>query len=445
MRSSTRLAAIIFLTGGCLAVVAAMVVALVMLLAWDPSISDAEQAAMATGEQAARTRPAEPARRLAVAPADAWPMFRGSPALTGVSAGKLPEKPKLYWRARTGDAVKSSAAIVGGKVYVGSDDGNVYALDLKTGRRVWAHHVGDAVEASPTVIGGVVYVGSADEFLYAIDAATGRRKWKYRTGDKILGAANWTPAARGKGAWIVVGSYDNKVHCVDAAGRKVWTYETDSFVNGAPAVANGRVVFGGCDANVHVAKAADGSALAKVEVDAYIAASPALAGRHAFIGHYGNKLVCVDVVAGEVVWDYSDPDEPFFSSAAVGAGVVLVGSRDKQLHCIDRATGKGVWTFRTRGAVDSSLVLCGDKVVFGSNDGRLYVVGLAKGNKLWSYDTGESIIASPAVAAGMIVIGSENGLIYAFGPAAGAPAKPPTIDLRTPRAPVSTRPKAAAE
>ena len=58
-----------------------------------------------------------------------------------------------------------------------------------------------------------------DDFLYALEAATGKLLWKYETGDKILGAPNWMKSPEGDATWVLVGSYDNKLHCVDAAHR----------------------------------------------------------------------------------------------------------------------------------------------------------------------------------------------------------------------------------
>ncbi len=95
--------------------------------------------------------------------------------------------------------------------------------------------------------------------------------------------------------------------------------------------------------------------------------------------------------------------------------VVIVGGRDDRLHCISRDDGKQVWTFKANGAIDSSPVICGDKVVFGAEDGRLYVVTLADGKRLWSYETGQAITSSPAVAAGLVVVGCNDGYVYAFG------------------------------
>ncbi|HEY5914539.1 MAG TPA: PQQ-binding-like beta-propeller repeat protein, partial [Verrucomicrobiae bacterium] len=140
-----------------------------------------------------------------------WPMFRGDPALSGAASGALPEKPKLLWRFKTGDAVKSTAAIVQGRVYIGSGDGLVYALELGTGKKLWTYKTGGAVDSSPLALGGKVFVGSSDSVLYALEAADGKLAWKYETGDKIIGAPNWTKS--GSGTRVLVGSYDFKLHC----------------------------------------------------------------------------------------------------------------------------------------------------------------------------------------------------------------------------------------
>ena len=46
-----------------------------------------------------------------------WPMFRGGASLAGVAEGRVGDKFVLWWSFKTGDAVKSSPAIVGGRVF----------------------------------------------------------------------------------------------------------------------------------------------------------------------------------------------------------------------------------------------------------------------------------------------------------------------------------------
>ena len=85
-----------------------------------------------------------------------WPMFRGGPALTGVAAGRLPDRLSLLWTFKTGGPVKSSPALVGGRVFIGSDDGKVYALGLADGGKAWEFKTGGGVESSPLVLEGRV-------------------------------------------------------------------------------------------------------------------------------------------------------------------------------------------------------------------------------------------------------------------------------------------------
>ncbi len=379
-----------------------------------------------------------------------WPMFRGSPDLRGVTDEKIPAKPALLWTFKTGSQarpteVRSTAAIVANQVFIGSNDGNVYALNATSGQKLWAFKTGDRVESPPLVLDGKVFVGSADGWLYALDAKTGKQLWKYETGDKILGAANWVKSPKGDANWILVGSYDFRLHCVDAAtGKTNWTYESSNYINGSPAVADGKTVFGGCDAILHVISLADGRELKHIEAGAYIAASVAVQNGRAYFGHFDNEFLCVDLNSNPeggvprrpdqkddgrrgtppsdnletnspVVWRFRDREFAYFASPAVTRDRVVFGGRDKQLHCVRADDGKPLWSFATRGRVDSSPVIAGDKVVVGSDDGRVYIVSLNDGKEIWSYEIGGSVGSSPAVADGKIVIGSDDGSVYCFG------------------------------
>ncbi len=379
----------------------------------------------------------------AAAPGGDWPMFRGGPALTGVATSNLPERLAMLWTFKAAGPVKSSPAIVQDRVFIGSDDGNLYALSLADGKKVWSFKTGGEIESSPLVLEGKVFVGSSDAFLYVVEAATGKLVWKYETGDKILGAPNWVkfgansragvspapPAPAGSSAGgpgdrrdarpttaVLVGSYDFKLHCVDAmTGRTNWVYETGNYINGSPAVADGLTAFGGCDGLLHVISLAEGKQVKEVEAGAYIAGSVALADGRAYFGQYQNEFLCVDLKEGKKAWTFHDRNFPYFSSPAVTPEVVVFGGRDKLLHCVKRDSGQSLWSFPTRGKMDSSPAICGKKVIVGSDDGRLYLVSLDSGKELWSYDVGQPIGSSPAVAREKVVVGCDDGNVYCFG------------------------------
>jgi outer membrane protein assembly factor BamB len=347
----------------------------------------------------------------------AWPSFRGDQQMRGVARGSLPDQPEMHWRTETGAPINSSAVIADGRVFVGSDDGNIYALDLKTGEEIWKFPTEGPVGASPLYLRGKIFVGSQDYTFYCLNAEDGKEIWKFKTYEKILSAANWVDTATTAGTLIVFGSYDNNLYGVSAeSGKMLWKYQTDNFVNGSAAIDRGRAIFGGCDGIIHIVSVDDGREQSQIDMQAYIAGTLAVDANKAYFGHYEHVFQRVDLVAKKTDWEYRDKTFPFFSSPALARDRVVFGGRDKRVHCVNRMTGEALWTFRTGGQVDSSPVVCGDRMVIGSDDGRLYILDLADGREVWSAEIGRKIFATPAVAQGMIVVGSNDGAVYAFGP-----------------------------
>jgi len=369
---------------------------------------DKSPTSTSTNQTQAASQPAAP-------PSPSWTIFRGNSALTGVADDMLPEKPAMLWSFKTGGPVKSSAVIGAGKIYVGSDDGNIYALNFADGKQVWIFKADSAVAAPPLLAGNSVFAGSVEGLFYALSAGTGDLLWKVQTDGKILASANMVRRAGGA-PQILFGSYDFKLRCLDGEkGTTNWTFESGNYINGACAISDNRVIFGGCDSMVHVLAAEDGKEVSQIEAGAYIGASVAVAGNHAYVGHYDNEFLCIDIARTNVQWRFRDQEFPFMCSAAVTENRVVFGGQDKAMHCVNRADGKSVWSFPSQGKIESSPVVAGDKVVFGSGDGRVYLVSLADGKELWSYDTGQPVASSPAVAGSRIVIGCDDGNVYCFG------------------------------
>lgn len=347
--------------------------------------------------------------------ANGWPLYRGNAALNGVASGRLPDQGEIAWTFETKGAVTASPVVQDGVVYVGSCDQKMYAIDLKTGKEIWSFETDDMIEAPAMVFEGRLYFGSCDFFFYALDSKTGELKWKYETGEKIMGSPSGFRAKDGT-LRVVVGSHDGSLYCFNGAGQKMWTYTTDNFVNGTPAMLDGKIVFGGCDAVLHIVSTETGGSLDKIELgaDCHVAGSVALAGGKVFFGHYGNQFICADLEEAKLEWDYPSPRHGFFSSPAIGKDRVVFGGRDRHIHCVGRSDGKPKWKFKTGRKVDASPVICGNRVVCGSGDGRLYVIDLKTGKKVWSYEIGQPIFSSAAVVDGMIIVGSNDKRLYAF-------------------------------
>jgi len=100
--------------------------------------------------------------------------------------------------------VNRGVAYMNGRVYRGTDDGRLFALEADTGREVWTSVVGDPtigeyVASAPIAWNGLVIVGlSGGEFgirgrILAYDATNGREVWRFNTipMGKEFGADTW--------------------------------------------------------------------------------------------------------------------------------------------------------------------------------------------------------------------------------------------------------------
>ena len=188
------------------------------------------------------------------------------------------------WSYTTGWLVDSSPAVADGKVYVGSWDGNVYALNASTGAYLWNYTTGGVVDSSPAVVGGKVFVGSDDQYVYALNASTGVLVWSYLAGGAVVSS----PAVAY--GMVFVGSFDEKVYGLNATtGICIWSYETGSFVDSSPAVADDKVYVGSWDGNVYALNACTGALVWSYTLGT-VDSSPAVAGGMVF-GCSGNGKV----------------------------------------------------------------------------------------------------------------------------------------------------------
>ncbi len=346
-------------------------------------------------------------------PADSWPSFRGNLQNTAISLSGVPRELKLLWTYNAGESIESSAAIVGGGVYVGSQKGELVALSLQDGAVRWKYATAGPIgESSPAVAGGIVYIGDLTGVIHAVNASDGNKVWTYKTGTEIKASPTVV------GDKVLIGSYDENFYCLSArTGSLLWKFKAEGPVHCTAAISDGIAFISGCDEMFRAIRISDGKEMFKFHSGAYTGASPAIVGEQAYYGTFNNDVLGVNIKTGRLTWRYQHPQRqfPFYASAGVVDGRVVVGGRDKLVHCLNAATGKRLWTFTTRARVESSPVLADGRVFVGSNDGRFYVLDFQTGAKVWEFTAGAPISASPAIADRRIVVGDQDGRLYCFG------------------------------
>jgi outer membrane protein assembly factor BamB len=147
-----------------------------------------------------------------------------------------------------GNALSSAAIGSDGTIYIGSADGNLYAVN-PDGSHKWEFANGGFANSSPSIgPGGIIYIGSSDENLYALtDGGQGivSQKWSFATAGTV------GDAAIGSDGTIYVGSADHNLYAVNPDGSQKWKFMTGGTV-GIPAIgADGTVYAGSTDNNLY--------------------------------------------------------------------------------------------------------------------------------------------------------------------------------------------------
>ena len=121
-------------------------------------------------------------------------------------------------------------------------DESLRAIRLADGREQYHIVAGANTAASPVIGGGRVYVGTFNNEVLAIDLRGRKIAWRYENPDRQFPFYSSAALANGR---VIVGSRDKLLHAIDAVtGKLAWSFTTRARVDSSPAVADGRVYVG---------------------------------------------------------------------------------------------------------------------------------------------------------------------------------------------------------
>ncbi len=152
--------------------------------------------------------------------------------------GKLPETAKPARAAfKIGGQMFAPPVVSANMLFLGAEDGTLYAYDLQEGATSWTFHANDKITAAPVADGNRVYVGSWDQHIYALDAGNGGNLiWKCNIGGCVFA----TPVL--SDGTLYVCARDGRVFAIDAeTGREKWKADAPAGGKLSPTVRNGSV------------------------------------------------------------------------------------------------------------------------------------------------------------------------------------------------------------
>ncbi|HUZ16081.1 MAG TPA: PQQ-binding-like beta-propeller repeat protein [Gaiellaceae bacterium] len=290
-----------------------------------------------------------------------------------------PKTGKVQWRYDSRRCGWSSPALAGGLVFatfIGNSscpraqlsNGELVALDARTGRIRWQRTIGDS-ESSPLVAHGTVYFGDTDGHVYAFAAATGRERWSFDAG----GAVKGSPAL--EHGRLYVGNYGGSFYILSArTGHLLWQNGGHGNFYAGASIADGRVYVGSIDGHVY--------------------------------GFSARNL--------KTLWAFPTGGW-VYASTAVWRGIVLVGSYDHNFYAINAASGSERWAFPADGPISGAASVINGIVYFSTlgHPGTTYAVSALTGHLIEKWNDGDY---SPAIAADGRLFLIGLGRIYALEP-----------------------------
>jgi outer membrane protein assembly factor BamB len=312
-----------------------------------------------------------------------WPAYGFDEARTHAAPFSFRPPFRVLWRYEADRSlIEYPPVVADGRLFAGTHDGLVVAVDGRTGRAAWHRQLPGCIAASPAIAGPLVVVAT-------------------------LGP----PPDCGSAASAQVVAFRRDT------GDVVWAHR-DLTVESPPLVARDTVVVGAWNGTVTALALADGTVRWRFQTGAAVKAGAALAGRTLYVGSYDGAMYALDAVRGTLRWS-SRVDAPFYATAAVADGRVVAATTDGVVHAFAAATGRELWSRKIGRFSYSAAALAGGRVFVGSYDHHLYALDARTGDVLWRAEAPGPVSGAPTALAGLVYFSSCGSCsAYESNPAA---------------------------
>jgi len=192
--------------------------------------------------------------------ADDWPTLQGNAQRTGFIQETIEPPYRVLWEVPLPGRLAgyTQPIVTGGRVYLATLNGAVFALDAATGRKLWTFRGGGPFLHSVAVADGRVLAPSHDGIVYAISAQDGKELWRFKAGGSF-----WASPCCADGK-VFVGCDDGTFYALDqASGKLAWSHPVGAKLQQTAAFKDGRLAFGAEDGCTYMLDAATGERLWK--------------------------------------------------------------------------------------------------------------------------------------------------------------------------------------
>ncbi|MBA2755039.1 MAG: PQQ-binding-like beta-propeller repeat protein [Chloroflexia bacterium] len=370
--------------------------------------------------------------------ADDTATFHGDLGRTGAQPGPAPSgDPTLAWRFATQGAVRAAPVVAGGVLYVGSNDGSLYALDSESGEERWRFPTDGPINGSAAVVDGSVYFASGDGYAYAVNAESGEQRWRYYAGELNPDIETLPAEEQDRGAittsvmvvdgLVYVSSNSFKITAIDAeTGIERWHDFSNKSDVTTPSFGDGALYFSS-DAGIFSRDAQTGAVRWTAYLDAELAETQAErqseSARPTPDPATQTAAAEETIAAGGVVEETATetPAADATETADVGSeGLADIGTTPTLLEVVE-IYSDFTWDVASAPVVVGDLIYQTAYAIQGDDAGSvistlLLVLSAEDGSlvDIWSFYAWDLTLTTPAIVDGSAYVATDEGLVYAY-------------------------------
>ncbi|GAA0367489.1 outer membrane protein assembly factor BamB [Bowmanella denitrificans] len=291
------------------------------------------------------------------------------------------------WRSGEAARIAGGMAASYEKVYFGTENGDVIALDINTGETLWQAKVKGEVLAKPAVADGLVIVNTGAGIMFALDAESGEQQWLYESEVPPLSLRGISaPTASAGGA--MVGTASGKLAVVIMENGQIAWEQAITAPTGATEL----------------------DRLVDIDIE------PLILGGVIYVVSFDGTLAAVELRSGRVIWkrDYRS-----YRRITMDANNLYVVDADSVVYGLDRRNGVELWSQNSlRGRLLTAAEPVGDYLVAGDKYGFLHWFNQSDGKLVARLDVGgddedEGIFAAPVVDGKVLYTLTRDGQLRA--------------------------------
>lgn len=348
----------------------------------------------------------------------------GTSGQTPVGIGKTPEPGTIEKPVLSPDGYFESLLVANGLTYIGSDNGNVYAMQASSGKMQWHYDTGNQVSLFAMMNGNIYAQGGANgDTIYALNAQTGALVWQHRVDSRIFGdvANNGFIYVNTNGSSGQGGS----VYSLDGTtGAQVWRYTRQVDIPQPLIVADGVVYFIPSNRNdvqqtaLTALRASDGQLLWQFALSEPPTQTPIASNGVVYVAN-GNAIDALTASSGTVLWHSAGlTDTSTVVSFTVADTMMYAMATTTDVYAIRLSDGRTLWRQNTPitfdGTPGDAPVVENGVVYLGRNDGNVYALRASNGAILWHQNRDRSVFPPFIVANNTIYVNTQSNALYAL-------------------------------